>query len=460
MKQKMNILIIASLLAIIALSSIQYHLIVNTFELKKQLFKKEAKQQLSYIETDIHSDLWDDIFLEKMENILTQYQKRKISRKKVYEEFIVFRDSLNGVFNEHYNREIKKRNFDFRIDYQQDINSLILIDSINNDTLISSRNEPFLLLGSALSPTTRWNFNTGHWDSHSTSKENTDSIMINNKSIHLDIRTDSYIDVPNWRQEVFSRMWKMLVLAGISIVTVIGLFLYALSSLIKQKKNADIKTDFINNITHELKTPLATLSIAVKTLQEQGVLENKEVLYSTINTVDRQRKRLQELIDQVLNSSLGYESIVLHKETVIDKLWLIPLINDYRLNKAEIDLKLDLVNDDVTLAIDNFHLSTTILNVLDNAIKYGGTVIDVSTSLVDGFYFIKIKDNGVGIEKLQQKKVFEKFYRIENQNIHNVRGLGLGLYYVNEIIKAHKGEILLESKLGIGTSITLKIPAE
>ena len=253
-------------------------------------------------------------------------------------------------------------------------------------------------------------------------------------------------------------MFWVLFLSFLSIITVIGLFAYALYSLVKQKKNAEIKTDFVNNITHELKTPLATLSIATKTLQQKGVSDNKEIFNSVVDTINRQRIRLQNLIDQVVNNSLGYEQINLSKEKVVVQKHLKSLIDDYKIQKKEVAITFKYPETNVNLNLDTFHFNTAILNLLDNAIKYGGNTIDITLKKENNNSVLVLKDNGIGIVKSNHKKIFDKFYRVNNTTIHNVKGLGLGLYYVHQIIKAHEGTIQVDSELKMGTTITIKIP--
>lgn len=458
MKRKINILITASLLALLALSAIQYYLILNTYELQKELFKKEAKQKLSFIETDVRDDVWDDAYLKKSRQLINSYKRRPTSKEKLLTELLQFRDSINQVFNTHFNNEIEKRNLPFKVAYQQVVKSMVLLDSVQNDTLFNNPKEPFLLFGKSLDKKNRWHLNTGRWESSTTIQNDTTGVIETDESVNLEIRTISYVGVPNWRGQVFKRMWWILALAGLSIATVIGLFVYAITSFIKQKKNADIKTDFINNITHELKTPLATLSIATKTLQQPEIQNNKDALQTTINTVDRQRTRLQKLIDQVVHNSQGYEAIKLNKETIIDQHWLQPLVDDFQLTKNNITIKTRYPVKKVPLVIDKFHLSSALLNVLDNAVKYGGTNIGINATQTQNQYSIAITDNGIGIDNKHKTQILDKFYRVNNTDIHNVKGLGLGLYYVNQIVKAHNGELQIESQPEQGTTVTLQIP--
>ena len=312
-----------------------------------------------------------------------------------------------------------------------------------------------MLYGNNLKKNNRFLINTGQWVNSSVSKN--DSTNIVNEDISFKVKTRSYVGIPNWRSLVLKKMLGELLLAILSILTIILLFIYAIHGLIKQKKNIAIKNDFVNNITHELNTPLATLSIAAKALEKKEIQEDEEALEATVATINRQRKRLYSLVNQVINNSLGHKEIQLAKTENIDAIWLKQLVNDYNSQeKGIIDLELPVKQS--CLLIDTFHMETAVLNILDNAIKYGATQVSIVAVNEGANYSIAIKDNGMGIAKNELNKIFDKFYRIANQNVHNTKGLGLGLYYVKQIVKAHDGNVVVKSELGKGTEVIIKIP--
>ena len=223
-----------------------------------------------------------------------------------------------------------------------------------------------------------------------------------------------------------------------------------------------MKTDFINNVTHELKTPLATLGIATKSLRNEAILANPDALRNTLGIVERQNTRLQKLIDQVLTNSLSAEELQLHKEQVSDTTFFNELLFDFK--TATQHGSLEVINavyePEVLLRVDRFHLTTALLNILENAVKYGNETVNikVETVLKNNLYVICISDNGIGITEKDQKAIFDKFYRAGNVNVHNVKGLGLGLYFTHQIITAHGGTIDINSAEGKGTTFTIKLP--
>jgi signal transduction histidine kinase len=254
-------------------------------------------------------------------------------------------------------------------------------------------------------------------------------------------------------------MTAILVLSVLSMLVLVSLFVIAIKALIQQKKVNDVKTDFINNITHELKTPLTTLGVSTKMLARQEVKENEAVFNKVLDTVNRQNNRLQDIIDQVLSNSLGFEKIDLQKEKLKAANLLQTIIADFHLAFPKVQIHNNIQHSDTILHLDKFHLTTAINNVLENAVKYGCQNITLVTSEENGMFHISIQDDGIGIAKTKQSLLFEKFYRVEQGNLHNTKGLGLGLYYVDQIIKAHQGSVKVVSDLGKGAAFTLSIPA-
>ena len=287
-----------------------------------------------------------------------------------------------------------------------------------------------------------------------------DSVFVN--TIDLEIKTKDVILITDWKSIVFRRMATLLITSVLLFLFVIGLLYYSIKNLINQKKITEIKTDFINNITHELKTPLATLSVASKTLKNTEIRNSAEAFENTLNIVDRQNTRLQKLIDQVLTNSLSAKDIVLSKDAIVDTEYFNDLIADFKLSTQQRELSIvnNVCSQEVLLRIDTFHFTTALLNIFENAVKYGNdqTEIIIETSLKNNEYTINISDNGQGIAAKDQSQIFDKFYRVSHGNVHDVKGLGLGLYYTNQIVNAHQGKITVQSELQQGTRFTITIP--
>lgn len=245
---------------------------------------------------------------------------------------------------------------------------------------------------------------------------------------------------------------------------VISLICYVLAAqlLTKQKKLDAMKNDFINNVTHELKTPIATITFAVANIENEQVLQNPETIKQFTKVIKEENKRLNAQVEKVLQAAmLDKKGLELKKESVNIHQLISQLADAYELkirDKGKITRRLNAAKADVVG--DSFHLSNAISNLLDNAVKYSPEVIEVliSTESDDKNLIIAVSDKGLGISKEHQKLIFEKFYRVPTGNIHNVKGFGLGLSYVKEIIENHKGRISVESKLGKGSTFIIEIP--
>jgi signal transduction histidine kinase len=263
---------------------------------------------------------------------------------------------------------------------------------------------------------------------------------------------------------IFKSMWLMLSASLAFILIIVLAFGGALYIIFRQKKLDELKTDFINNMTHEFKTPVSTISLASQMLLNEKVMENKEKIRNYAQIIEEENKRLSGHIENVLQvARLDRGDFKLKKETV----------NMHRLLQEIIDsLSLRLQNEhgiliqrlnakEVEITGDKFHLTNALYNLFDNAIKYRSEKdleIEVSTRSSRHGLFITIKDNGIGISKENLKRIFEKFYRVPTGNIHNVKGFGLGLSYVKIIINAHGGDISVESEPGNGSSFEIYLP--
>jgi signal transduction histidine kinase len=296
-----------------------------------------------------------------------------------------------------------------------------------------------------------------------------DGLLINNSTwqddqspIKLNFQSSIFMNISDWDAIMLKELSGLLILSSLLFLFVVSLLYYSIQNLMKQKRLAEIKTDFINNITHELKTPLSTLSLATKTLTSEHANGNKEIADGAVQIIERQNTRLQKLIDQVLQSSLGYQEIQLSKETFNGSVFINELLDDYLLsiNSSEIKVQRNIDSTGIAIEADKFYLSTAIINLLNNAIKYGGTELTVSYGIdkADSTHFISIKDNGIGISPKYQRFIFEKFYRVSEKDTHNYKGLGLGLYYTKQIITAHGGSISVKSEANKGSVFTIKIP--
>ena len=462
MKNKITLLIMASVLGLIALSSIQAYLISNTYQLKKKAFIKETDDALEGIQDINQIDSLSVVWKEDLRNHLNDYKSSRISKAEVLSRFFTKTDSLNRVFKTLFEQELKRINLGYAVEYKQELTSIVIIEGSKTDTIFPSSTEfKAKIFGSDFNSKNGHRVNISSWYTESEYIHQKEGKIVTD-AYDLEVKNINYIQIKDWKRIVYGRMALLFFGSVLLFLFVIGLLYYSIKNLVTQKKIADIKTDFINNITHELKTPLATLSIATKTLKNEAIKANPDAFKNTVNIVDRQNERLQKLIDQVMTNSLSNEEIVLNKEQVVDNLYFNDIIEDFKLAKQHTNLTVinEIYTAEILLRLDKFHFATALLNILENAVKYGKehTIITFKTDLRNGNYCVIISDNGIGVSEKNQKYVFDKFYRVSDGNVHDVKGLGLGLYYTHQIIKAHQGSISMTSQLNKGTTFTIKIP--
>lgn len=246
------------------------------------------------------------------------------------------------------------------------------------------------------------------------------------------------------------------IISSFVLLTAVVFFAYAIFIIFRQKRLSEIQKDFINNMTHEFKTPISTIGISAEVLTEPGIINQPDRLANYAAIISDQNKRLGHQIEKVLQiARIERNKMKLNIEYVDLHPIIRQVADHFRMNIRDMDgdltLHLDALNH--TVKADRIHLTNVIYNLIDNGIKYsqGKPVVEVSTSNQPGVLILEVKDKGIGIEKRYHKKVFEKFFRVPTGNIHNVKGFGIGLSYVNSIIKSHKWQIKIESEPGKGT---------
>lgn len=273
-----------------------------------------------------------------------------------------------------------------------------------------------------------------------------------------DLFLSLYLKTPTWW--IFKHLaWALLSSFLLTSLT-IGCLVYLLYTIFKQKKLADIKNDFVNNMTHELKTPLATVLAATETLQQFKLKDNMQKVDLYLQMTHRSATHLTNLIDQILHLAVGEKKgMHLQAEPVSINELLQQLVDTHQLiNQHQITFSRE--SGMPSINIDKMHIANAVNNLLDNAIKYtiGSINIRVVSKLVDNQWMLSIADNGIGIASSDVKHIFQPFYRVPTGNTHRVKGFGLGLHYVKQVITGHKGRIEVESSPGKGSTFTIYLP--
>ncbi len=271
------------------------------------------------------------------------------------------------------------------------------------------------------------------------------------------------VNFPERKRFIFSSILKMLSLSIIFTLVIIIAYSSALFQLIKQRQISQIKTDFINNMTHEFKTPIATINLALDSIKNPKIIDDKEKVLRYLGMIKEENKRMHAQVENVLRISkleknelnISKERVKLH-DLVEDAVSHVELIIEDRGGSIEINLNAE----KSSVLANETHFTNVLVNILDNAIKYSPEVpkVIVSTELVGNNILVRIKDNGSGMSKVAQKRVFEKFYREHTGNIHNVKGHGLGLAYVKRIVEDHQGHVSVESEKEKGSTFIIKLP--
>lgn len=271
------------------------------------------------------------------------------------------------------------------------------------------------------------------------------------------------VNFPQHNKFIWSSIIGMILLSIIFTSIIVIAYASALLQLFRQRQISEIKTDFINNMTHEFKTPIATINLALDAIKNPKIINDKDKVIRYLDMIKEENKRMHAQVENVLRiSKLEKNELNISKENVEvndiieDAINHVSLIVEARNGKITKSLKAD----KFTVLANDTHLTNVIVNVLDNAIKYSPEApkIEVSTINVAENILIAIKDHGSGMSKAAQKRVFEKFYREHTGNIHNVKGHGLGLAYVKQIIEDHQGHISVESEKDKGSTFTIKLP--
>lgn len=268
---------------------------------------------------------------------------------------------------------------------------------------------------------------------------------------------------PKEKHFLLTQMAGMLSISVFLILIIIVSFILTLNSVIKEKKLAGMKTDFINNMTHEFKTPISTISLACEALSDNDIKNIEGISDNYIKIIGEENKRLGIMAEKILQTAvlekgklrLSLEEVDIHK-ILVDVIKNIAI--QVEINDGTIINDFQAISPDIQA--DKVHLSNVFYNLLENANKYSPKKphIVVSTKNVEEGVEVAFKDNGIGISKSDQKKIFEKLYRVPQGDLHNFKGFGLGLSYVKAIVEKHRGHIRLESEEGKGSVFTVFLP--
>lgn len=272
------------------------------------------------------------------------------------------------------------------------------------------------------------------------------------------------IHFPDMNSYIFSSVRFMIPSIAFTIVLLVT-FIFTIVVIFRQKRYTEIKNDFINNMTHELKTPISSISLASQMLNDEMVTKSPTMMKHLGGVINDESKRLRFLVEKVLQMSMFDKQKAIFKKKELNLNELAEGVANTFLLRVEHTgghIKTDMQATEPIIYVDEMHFTNVVFNLMDNAIKYRDPERPVELSIKTWndkeHLYLSIRDNGIGIKKENLKKIFEKFYRVHTGNVHDVKGFGLGLAYVKNIVELHKGDIHAESERGKGTTFIITLP--
>ncbi|MGC1391632.1 MAG: HAMP domain-containing sensor histidine kinase [Bacteroidales bacterium] len=463
MLKNRNTVLILGISSILILISVQIFIISGIWKQKNEMFLLRgtirSQEALNYIRRNISTDGFDTVrfllsnYSEKANKELHAIKdERKLEAKK--KEIL---DYFTNVLNREQDFSVLLSNYFELRGYDKNFNFSIVINNlemISNDTIIVYRSEDF---ANRLSPDRN--------KRASTPEKSKTKIWVNwfhEENNDYRLVFDYFIDFSNQQNVILKEISASLGLSILSILLIGIMFMITYRNLMEEKRLSDLKTDFINNMTHELKTPLSTITVAGKTLEMIQIRNNDAKILETAKLIGKQSVHLNQLINMILEISMWERTqFQLDKKTVEIEEIMNDVVESFKSgggNNASIIQKYKFSGAKVDL--DAIYFTTLMNNLLSNAVKYSERepVIEIEGFTQDNSVLIKVADNGIGINRVDQKHIFDKFYRASTGNIHKFKGLGLGLYYVKKIAVAHGGDVSVSSKPGKGSTFTVTLP--
>lgn len=421
-RSTIRIIIVLATVLFIGLSAIQIFWVKKAYEITQQQLEHEIELALIDVVKQIQRHSGDSTFLIDPVKMV----EPKFYRVQINEELQpVYLESM--LKTELLNREL---NFPFQYSIYNCFNdSVVFTKSVSEDMAQEARS-----VNEDVPPPIDWD-DDGHYFS---------------------------VFFPTLNSVIFSQM-RFWVIASIVLLAVLVFFTYVINIILRQKRLSEIKNDFINNMTHELKTPISTIALSCDVLLQKGIEDQPERLKNYARIIKNENQRLQTQVERVLQiARLDKEELDLTKK-VVDLHELADLaVPTIEMNFGEQGIMIDTEFRAERHEIygDEMHITNILFNLLDNAAKYGGVnpEITLTTRNDDRGIYFSVTDKGPGIPKDQQKFIFEKFYRIPTGNVHDIKGFGLGLHYVKTIAEAHGGWIKLQSKPGEGSTFEVFLP--
>jgi two-component system phosphate regulon sensor histidine kinase PhoR len=474
MNKKLTALIVTLVtLASCGLLLVQVYWIRNAILVRQAMFNRDVNQAMSHVVFTLDNLRYQSYFLNS-KNFYQKNQNAFALFDSINSDLITHQPTLNSV--DDITRFLKKRN-QLNKAYNQLFGSFQNTNNINFFT--THQNAIDSLISNALQKKHIWTtFEYGIYNPLNNTMvfQKTGKYpesLLNNSFVfnlapignNLQFPLKFLLFFPKEQLFIVSTLYKLLLVSMLLFLILIGSFSFSIYIINKQKKLSVMKSDLINNMTHEFKTPISTISLACEVLRDETVKKSPELFQNYINIIGEENSRLETMSEHILRSAtLDNGKLKLHKEILNVHELVVKAVDRKKLNveskggsiTTNLNATLSMVNGDKT------HLTNVFTNLLDNALKYNikEPVIQVSSKNLQDGILISVKDNGIGISKANQKKIFQKLYRVHTGNVHDFKGFGLGLNYVKGIVEQHDGKVTVESEMGKGSIFHVYLPNE
>lgn len=435
-KSKYLIPLFATLFLI--LLGIQVYFIYKTYQVKERDIYRSIQEGLSNYTDKLEDVSTKEMKDDSLQSIIIKYYDKEISNKEFLAHFLANRQPTREKLNRYISSRFKKEGYDIsaKIQYYSIIHLPDSTKIIDQPIIIfETKNK---VKNSKIST-------TSSWETSSTKRNDKNNEKIERKNTFL-VKSKTEFEIANIKSIVFKELTLLIICCIILLASVLLLYISTVKNLINQQKQVEVLHTVVDNISHEFKTPIATLKIASKTLKKEW---NPE----TLPLIDRQIYRLETLMSQLHKDELPNEATPVKPED-----WDF-FIQDLAFTYFNTDFKFE-NNISQELPFDKNLMETIIKNLCENSVKYGASMIKINISSSQQHLEIEVSDNGFGMETKELKNIFEKFYRIQANNIHNNKGLGLGLYIVKRIVTEYHGKIHVSSQPKEGTAFKISIPYE
>jgi len=421
------------------LISIQVHFLINSYSLKKREIFAQVKSELSDLEDDV--DIFDDD-VAKDDDALDRFVKLEnniITDSTLRESYKVVADYIQPHVT-HYLDSVFSP-VGYHVEVYKEITS-IFSHNLNKELI----EKPILLYKSNGIIKNKEHLSSGKWETSTSSKhEDTNDISLNEEKYYAyTVKRISYFEITNLEKILFRELFLLIAISVILLIAILILFYRSYKNLLEQKRQIENLHDMVDNVAHELRTPVGTLKVVSKTLEKTNPSDIVQVL-------GRQVDRLEAILKPLTAESTTEVNRYFQQK------YLDSYINDFAFANPEVSIRVDKIPN-INLKIRQDDMETILSNLLGNSVKYGANHIDLQFAQEENLFSITVIDNGKGISKEDQPYIFDKFYRIQKDNIHETKGLGLGLYIVKKLIEKYKGKIEVESSLEQGTSFQISIP--